>query len=64
VALPVGRREIVGYFRDFDPEFATTYWLRVPLDLPRGSRLVTELTTRGTGGTGRCALDLTIRERR
>ena len=64
VALPDGRREIVGYFRDFDPEFATTYWLRVPLDLRPGSRMVAELMERGAPNRGRCELDLTIQERR
>jgi hypothetical protein len=37
-----GRREIVGWVRDFDPDFATTYWLRNRLELPAGSTLVTE----------------------
>jgi len=35
-----GRREILGWFRDFDPEFAPTYWLRTPATIPRGSRIV------------------------
>jgi hypothetical protein len=64
VAFPDGRREIVGYFRNFDPEFATTYWLRVPLDVRRGSRLLAELTEPGTPNGGGCELDLTIQERR
>ncbi|HET7218901.1 MAG TPA: cytochrome c [Vicinamibacterales bacterium] len=42
VQLPDGRREIVGWIRDFDPDFATTYWLRSPLTLPPGSILSTE----------------------
>jgi len=37
-----GRREIVGWIREFDPDFATTYWLRNPLVIPTGSTLVTE----------------------
>ena len=37
-----GRREIVGWIRRFDPDFAVTYWLRAPLDLPAGSVLITE----------------------
>jgi hypothetical protein len=41
VRLPNGRREIVGWIRAYDPEFPTTYWLRVPLVLPRGSVLTT-----------------------
>jgi hypothetical protein len=64
VTLPDGRREIVGFFRDFEPEFTTTYWLRVPLDLPRGSRIATELMMGNAGDDGRCVLDLTIQERR
>jgi hypothetical protein len=39
---PDGQRRIVGWITKFDPEFAVTYWLRTPLDLPAGSRLVTE----------------------
>jgi mono/diheme cytochrome c family protein len=58
VSLPDGRREIVGYIRDFEPDFATTYWLRVPLDLPSGSRIVTELTA--VGDQVPCALDITM----
>jgi hypothetical protein len=34
VTLPDGRREIVGWIRDFEPESPTTYRLRVPLNLP------------------------------
>jgi hypothetical protein len=37
VRLPDGRREIVGWIRDFEPESPTTYWLRLPLVLPRGA---------------------------
>jgi hypothetical protein len=42
VRLPSGNREIVGLIRNFDPDFATTYWLRTPIDLPAGSALTTE----------------------
>ena len=42
IHLPDGQRRIVGWITKFDPEFAVTYWLRTPLDLPAGSRLVTE----------------------
>ena len=38
--LPGGRREIVAWIRDFDPDLPATYWLRRPLDLPAGSRLL------------------------
>ena len=37
--LPDGRREIIAWIRDYDPRYPTTYWLRTPLALPRGSRL-------------------------
>jgi len=42
VRLPGGRQIIVGWIREFEPEFAVTYWLRSPVDLPAGSMLVTE----------------------
>ena len=58
VSLPDGRREIIGYIRDFEPDFVTTYWLRVPLALPSGSRIVTELTA--SGGEASCSLDITM----
>ena len=42
-AHPAGRgREIVAWIRGFDPDFATTYHLRTPIDLPAGSRLRVE----------------------
>ena len=58
VDLPDGRREIIGYVRDFEPDFATTYWLRVPLDLPSGSRIVTEVSN--AGAQAPCSLDITM----
>jgi hypothetical protein len=42
--LPGGRQEIVAWIRDYEAEFADTYWLRTPLVLPRGSRLRVEAT--------------------
>jgi hypothetical protein len=42
IRLPDGQRRIVGWITKFDPEFSVTYWLRTPLALPAGSRLVTE----------------------
>ena len=42
LSRPDGRREILGWFRDFDPEFAPTYWLRTPATIPRGSRIIAE----------------------
>jgi len=51
--LPDGRREILAWIRDYDPDYAATYWLRKPLVLPRGSRLHVQ-------SRGRCAIDLTF----
>jgi mono/diheme cytochrome c family protein len=42
---PDGRREILGWFRDFNPEFAPTYWLRTPATVARGARIITEATS-------------------
>ena len=42
IRLPAGRREIVGWIKRFDPDFAATCWLRTPLEVPAGSVLVTE----------------------
>jgi hypothetical protein len=39
VVLPDGRREVIAWIRDFEKEFTETYWLRSPIDLPRGSKL-------------------------
>jgi hypothetical protein len=58
VMLPDGRREIIGYIRNFEPDFATTYWLRVPLDLLPGSRMLTEFAT--AGDSRACSLEVTI----
>ena len=35
VMLPGGRQEIVAWIRDYEAEFAETYWLRTPLELPK-----------------------------
>ena len=45
--LPDGRQEILGWFRDFDREFAPTYWLRTPIAMPPGTRLRTAVTVSG-----------------
>ena len=58
VLLPDGRREIIGYIRNFEPDFATTYWLRVPLDLPPGARMLAEFAT--AGDIPACSLEVTI----
>jgi mono/diheme cytochrome c family protein len=44
LSRPDGRREILGWFRDFNPDFAPTYWLRVPGKIPRGARIIAEAT--------------------
>jgi hypothetical protein len=36
---PDGTREILAWIRGFEKEFAETYWLRTPADIPRGARL-------------------------
>ena len=51
--LPDGRHEIIAWIRNYDPDYPTTYWLRRPLVLPRGSRLLVE-------SQGTCAIDLTF----
>lgn len=55
-ALPGDRREPLIWIRDFDPAFRTTYVLRTPLTLPRGSALVSD---RAEGRPG-CRLSLTM----
>lgn len=54
VRLPDGRREIVGWIRDFEPESPTTYRLRLPLVLPRGA-IVSALPAAAS-----CSLTLTL----
>jgi len=56
VVLPDGQREILGWFRDFDPEFAPMYTLRIPLAIPAGARLVSDASS-----TQRCSIELSIR---
>lgn len=53
IVLPGGRREIVAWIEDFDPDFTETYWLRRPLDLPRGSRLAID-------ASGSCELTISL----
>jgi hypothetical protein len=50
---PDGRPEIVAWIRDYDPGYPTTYWLRRPLVLPRGSRLA-------VASSGACKIDATF----
>lgn len=51
--LPGGRQEIVAWIRNYDPRSPTVYWLRHPLTLPRGSRLLVE-------ASGACSLQATF----
>jgi hypothetical protein len=46
VILPGGSFEILAWIRDYEREFAETYWLDRPLTLPRGSRLSVDSTER------------------
>ena len=39
VAMPDGSYEILAWVREYEREFAETYWLEKPLVIPRGSRL-------------------------
>jgi mono/diheme cytochrome c family protein len=48
---PGAPASIVGWFRDFDPQFARTYWLARPLDLSSDARLQTD---------AKCSLVLTL----
>jgi hypothetical protein len=48
--LPDGSRQILGWFRDFDPAFSPIYWLRRPLTLPAGARISTEITASAACG--------------
>jgi len=57
VNFPDGRREIVGWIRDYDPANPTTYRLRVPLSVPGASTLIVE-------AAGACSLTLTVAESR
>jgi hypothetical protein len=54
VVFPRGDQEIVAWIREYEAEFADTYWLESPLVLPRGSRLRVE-------GDSPCRVELTIR---
>jgi mono/diheme cytochrome c family protein len=51
-----GARDIVGLIRGYDPKFPTTYWLRVPVALTPGSRLVADVSS-GPAEAGRDTTD-------
>lgn len=57
VRLAGGGQIALAWIRDFDPDFAETYWLRTPLPLDEGTELVTE-------GADRCSVTLTFSEPR
>jgi hypothetical protein len=42
VRLPDGAREILVWVKNYEPQFAETYWLRRPLTIGPGSRLLVE----------------------
>jgi mono/diheme cytochrome c family protein len=46
-----GDRQILAWIRDFDPEFAETYWLREPIDVGPGAAIVGD-------GSARCSIVL------
>lgn len=49
-----GRREIIAWIRDFDPDFEETYWLRRPLALYDSARLSVE-------SDGACTVTLVVK---
>jgi hypothetical protein len=51
--LPNGRQEVIAWIRDYDPEYAVTYWLRRPLVLPPGSQLRVE-------SAGKCSIQFSF----
>ena len=53
VIFPDRHQEIVAWIRNYEAEFAETYWLESPIALPRGSRLRVE-------GAAGCRVELTI----
>ena len=60
MALPNGRQEILGWFRDFNSKFAPTYWLRTPLQVPQGARIASVVEDGGTTG---CRVTLVLERR-
>jgi mono/diheme cytochrome c family protein len=53
VRQPDGSQDIVAWIRNYEARFATTYWLRTPVVIGPGSRLVAE-------SSGRCSLTATL----
>ena len=51
VDFPDNRREILGWFRNYEAEFQETYWLETPLLVPAGTRLTVD-------GTPPCSMTL------
>jgi len=51
--MPNGRQELIAWIREYDPAYPTTYWLRTPLALARGSRLQIQTS-------GACSMQLTF----
>ena len=51
LARPDGSHEPLIWLKDFDPRFADTYWLRTPVTISRGMRILTDVD--------RCSVELT-----
>ena len=54
--LADGSEEPLIWLKDFEPEFAETYWLRTPVTVTRGMRMLTD--------TNKCSIELTYAEAR
>ncbi len=48
-----GQEHVIAWIRDYDSRYPTTYWLRTPVDLSRGSRLVID-------AIGTCRVTVTL----
>jgi hypothetical protein len=56
VQRPDGQRDIVAWIRNYEPDFPTTYWLRAPIDLAKGTQLLVD-------GGGECRVTVTMMAR-
>jgi len=53
LVFPDGTREILAWIRNYEAKFRETYWLRRPVDMPRGTRLAVD-------ATGACSVELRV----
>jgi hypothetical protein len=53
VRQPDGTQDIVAWIRNYEARYATTYWLRTPVAIRAGSRLIAQ-------SSGRCSLTATL----